>query len=230
MLEGPWRRRGVLLAQLAATLAVLGSPLGNTPKLLVLLGLWVVTFWPIRPTEAGLFFAACFTFTALNALALQRGIFRFENPDWLGMPAFELGMWGFYHLHTLRMFEGRTPGPPSWAVGVLAVVYAALFALIADPMLLFAASAAVLTLALSVHHRPLDLGYVAYMTALGLLVEHVGTGTGQWSYPGQSPGGIPLWSVTLWGGVGFFVGRLVAPLAAWLGRRSASSPRPAIAA
>ena len=45
------------------------------------------------------------------------------------------------------------------------------------------------------------------------------TGPGNWSLapggddgPGDPPGGVPLWFITLWGGVGLFLWRLALPL------------------
>jgi hypothetical protein len=62
------------------------------------------------------------------------------------------------------------------------------------------------------YHEPMDLAYSGYMAVVGQLVEHVGQSTGQWHYPGRPWSGVPLWSLTLWAGVGLFTRRLVLPL------------------
>jgi hypothetical protein len=54
------------------------------------------------------------------------------------------------------------------------------------------------------YHEPMDFAYAGYMAVVGELVEHVGQATGQWHYPGQPGGGVPLWLLTLWAGVGLF--------------------------
>ena len=65
----------------------------------------------------------------------------------------------------------------------------------------------------------MDFAYVAYMVILGALIEYTGVWAGQWSYPENPPGGVPLWFITMWGGVGLFTRRLVLPLM----RRGAAS-------
>ena len=48
----------------------------------------------------------------------------------------------------------------------------------------------------------MDVAYAGYMAALGALIEYVGVWTGQWHYPGQHFGGVPLWFLPMWAGVG----------------------------
>jgi len=36
--------------------------------------------------------------------------------------------------------------------------------------------------------------------------------SGQWGYPGNPPGGVPLWFITMWGGIGLFMRRLIVPI------------------
>jgi hypothetical protein len=50
------------------------------------------------------------------------------------------------------------------------------------------------------------------MVLLGAVVEYTGVNAGQWSYPGDVPGGVPLWFATMWGGIGLFFRRLILPL------------------
>jgi hypothetical protein len=47
---------------------------------------------------------------------------------------------------------------------------------------------------------------------LGALIEYTGVWTGQWHYPGRHLGGVPLWFLPMWAGVGLFTRRLVLPL------------------
>jgi len=86
------------------------------------------------------------------------------------------------------------------------------FGIIADPDLLFLASAALLVLLFAMYHEPMDFVYAGYMAVVGELVEHVGEATGQWHYPGQSWDGVPLWLLPLWASDGLFTRRLVLPL------------------
>lgn len=204
-----WR----LLLQIPLALAILAWVPGNLAKLAALLWVWLLGFERINLREGVLYAGACVFFTTMNALSLRQGIFAFSHPDVLGMPVYELFMWGFYLLHTWRVLGGAPPAPGRAALAwVLALLYAAAFGSIADGNTLLAATAVLLLLGLAFFHTPLDLAYVAYLVALGALVEYTGVHSGQWSYPGPPPGGVPLWFVTLWGGVGLFLRRLVVPL------------------
>jgi hypothetical protein len=61
-------------------------------------------------------------------------------------------------------------------------------------------------------HEKLDLAYAGYMILVGALIEYTGVWSAQWGYPGSPPGGVPLWFITMWGGVGLFTRRLVLPI------------------
>ena len=71
-----------------------------------------------------------------------------------------------------------------------------------------------LALALGFFHERQDLIYLGYMAVVGALVEYCGVWSGQWHYPGDSFGGVPLWFATMWGGIGLFTRRLILPLTA----------------
>lgn len=204
--------KALLLAQLLLVPAIIAWVPGNLWKLLALLIVWALSFRrPSRQEWVMVGFASLF-FTAMNAASLQQGIFSFSQPDLLGMPVFELFMWGFYLLHVTRLLAGPVPPAPTPSVWLLALLYAAAFALIANPRWLLIATAVLLGLALLRHHEPDDLRYTAYMVLLGALIEYSGVHSGQWQYPGDVAGGVPPWFVTLWGGVGFFLRRLVHPV------------------
>lgn len=203
----------VALLQVAVTLVVLAWVPGGFAKTLLLLGLWGLLFWPMRRAEWLMVAVVCVFFTGMNASALEQGIFHFREPAVLGMPVWELFMWGFYLLHVYR-FWGDAPLADrrqtilAWGLGL---VFAAAFAVIADQMLLFAVTAVVLMVALTCFHDRLDLAYASHMVVLGACVEYVGVHSGQWSYPIDIPGGVPPWFVTMWGGIGLFFRRLVLP-------------------
>jgi hypothetical protein len=156
--------------------------------------------------------AACLFFTGMNAASLGQGIFAFTDPDVLGMPVYELFMWGFYLLHTKRLLDGSVPQGRRSAVWILALLYSAAFATIPDAPLLLAVTGALLVIGLALFHEPLDLAYTGYMILLGAAIEYTGVHSGQWHYPGDPLCGVPFWFVTLWGGVGLFLRRLVLPI------------------
>jgi hypothetical protein len=204
------------VAQLVLTLCILAFVPGNAVKLALLLPIWILTFGRVSRAELLLFVAASLFCSAMNATALHQGIFAFTSPDVLRMPVWELAMWGFYLLHTRRMLAGFDPTPMfsgRWWVWLLAGLYAAAFASITEPGMLMLSTACLLGIGLALHHEPADFAYTGYMIALGAAVEYTGVHAGLWHYPGSPPGGVPAWFITLWGGVGFFLCRLVGP---WL--------------
>jgi hypothetical protein len=203
-----------LLLQIPLTLAILAWLPGNPAKLAALVLVWLLGFGRLGKREAIFYLLVCLFFTGMNALSLRQGIFAFSAPDVLGMPVYELFMWGFYLLHSWRVLDGPAPPGKRRQAWVLALLYAAAFGGIASANTLLAVTATLLLLGLALFHEPMDLAYVAYLVALGAAVEYTGVHSGQWSYPGQPPGGVPLWFVTLWGGVGLFMRRLIVPLLA----------------
>jgi len=151
-------------------------------------------------------------FVAMNIAALRKGLFQFSKPDALGMPLFEFVMWGFYTLHTIRMLCGATPEGSRRLPVIMAVVFALPFCTIGGARELTLVSGTVVAASLVVFHEPMDLAYAGYMALLGAAVEYIGVGTGQWWYPGSPAGGVPLWFVTMWAGIGLFTRRLLLPL------------------
>lgn len=205
-------RRFLLLLQIPATLAIIAWVPGNLSKLASLGVLWALTFQTIDKSEILLFAGVCIFFTVMNTLSLQQGIFAFSSPDLLGMPSYELFMWGFYILHIKRMLNGTAPeGKRAW-VWLLALLYATCFATLTNATSLLGVTAALLLIGLAFFHEPLDWAYTGYMIALGAAIEYTGVYSGQWHYPGNPIGGVPFWFITLWGGVGWFFHRLVMPL------------------
>jgi len=124
--------------------------------------------------------------------ALRQGVFEFRHRDAIGLPAYEFFMWGFYILHTTRFLAGPTARPRRilWPLG-LAAVFSLCFSVISGPTVLAAATGAVLAVSLVLFHEPMDFTFTVYMAVMGALVEYVGVGTGQWSYP-RAPGGGPV--------------------------------------
>src|SRR3990167_6273904 len=102
-------KRLLLLVQVPAVLAIIAWVPGNWSQLAALLVLWGITFQKLSKTEVLFVLGACLFFTAMNAASLSQGIFSFTFPDLLGMPVYELFMWGFYLLHLKRLLNGPAP-------------------------------------------------------------------------------------------------------------------------
>jgi hypothetical protein len=201
-----------LLLQIPVTLAILAWVPTNIGKLAALVLLWAWSFRRLSRTDAVFYLAVCVFFTAMNAASLKQGIFAFSTPDLLGMPVYELFMWGFYLLHARRVLGGPAPQGGRAAAWILALLYSAAFATIHDGNLLLAVTGVLLAVGLILFHERADLAYTGYLILLGAAVEYTGVFSGQWQYPGDPVGGVPLWFVTLWGGVGLFMRRLVLPM------------------
>ncbi len=209
------QQRILLFLQVPVSLAIIAGVPGNWTKLGGLLALWLLTFRRLSQAEWMLYAGACAFFTVMNTLSLRQGIFAFTAPDVLGMPVYELFMWGFYLLHVKRVVNGPAPQAPPlqvWSVWILALLYAVAFSTIADSNTLLAVTAALLLFGIFLFHERFDLLYTGYMVLLGAAFEYTGVLSGQWAYPGNPPGGVPLWFITLWGGVGLFLRRLLLPL------------------
>jgi hypothetical protein len=204
-------KRLILLGQLLATAAALGWVPGNAAKLITMLVIWGLGFGRIRRAELLAMAAVNLLFALMNWAALHRGIFGFDHPDALGMPVYEFLMWGFYTLHTIRFLDGAAPCG-RLLLAAAAALFALPFGVIGNPQLLLVASGLVLATCFALFREAMDLAYAGYMAALGALIEYVGVGTGQWHYPGQHIGGVPLWFLTMWAGVGLFTRRLILPV------------------
>lgn len=206
------RERLVLLFQLATTAAVLGWLPGNFIKLTAMVVVWGITFRPISSRELLIMAGVNVLFSLMNLGALHSGVFQFRHPDLVGLPIYEYFMWGFYTLHAVR-FIGRTAARPRLALSlVLAALFAIPFLTVTQPIVLFCTSLIVLIASLVLLREPVDFAYTGYLIAVGCVIEFVGVWTGQWTYPGPPPGGVALWFIPMWGGVGLFIGRLLAPL------------------
>jgi hypothetical protein len=205
-------RPRALLLQLLGTLIVLGWVPGNGVKLAVMAVIWAVGFGRLSLAELSAAALINLLFILMDKGAMRRGVFQFCHPDVIGLPVYEFFMWGFYVIHAVRFLDGpaERPNRSLWALG-LAMVFALCFLMVDDPYLLAAAAAAVLIAALFFFHQPRDCAFFVYMAAIGALVEYVGAGTGQWTYPHAPAGGVPLWSFAMWGGVGLFTRRLLVP-------------------
>jgi hypothetical protein len=204
--------RARLIVQLAGTLLILAAAPANWLKLASFVVLWTATLRRVSRAELAVYCVVCIAFIVANLGALQQGVFFFRHPDFLGMPVYEFFMWGFYVLHLIRMVGGPAPSGRIWLPLALAVAFATPFSTISDSNTLLLATAVVLAVALAFFHERLDLAYTGYMIFVGALIEYTGVWSGEWGYPGDPPGGVPLWFVTMWGGVGLFTRRLVVPI------------------
>ncbi len=203
----------LVVAQLFGTIVGLVFLPSNAAKAVVLPLWWLLTFGPMKKIEIVEFCLACLIFTGMNALALRRGIFAFTYPDVLGMPWFELFMWGFYLVHTRRALA-RVAAPRlnrcGAAVG-LAVCFAIVFSTATGDVSRLIGPLAVILVSLAFFRDVSDFAHMGYMVFMGALIEYAGIVSGQWTYPSSQLAGVPLWFVTMWAGVGLYAHRIFLP-------------------
>jgi hypothetical protein len=191
--------------QLLGTVALLAAAPPAPVLLAALLSWWALSIRGLTGRELVLALGLNLLFTGMDIGAVRAGVFVFHHPDWMGLPWWELAMWGFYGVHGLRLVGGGA-GRPRWWVIVLAVAFAVPYLSIPDPAWLAAVAGSVLLLALGCMHRPADLAATGYFALLGVVIELTGMAVGHWSYPQSAA--LPAGAVVMWAGVGLFVSRL----------------------
>lgn len=204
--------RILLFLQLPVSLLIIAFMPTNFGKLAAFLILWVLTFKKFSKLDLIFYIGVCIFFTAMNAASLKQGIFSFSEPDLLGMPIYEVFMWGFYLLHLKRVWGGDVPVGNRAVVWLLALSFAIAFAVIPDAKILTIVTGILLITGLILYHEPLDFSYTIYFIMFGAAIEYAGVHSGQWFYPNAPVGGVPVWFVTLWGGVGLLMRRLLMPI------------------
>src|SRR5487761_1934035 len=125
-------RRCNLVFQLLATLVVLAWVPGNLFKLIAFAAIWFSTFGRFTRVEAMLYVGTCALFAAMDLSALKQGVFSFANPNFAGLPVWELFRWGYYVLHVLRLLGGPAPTGAWWPPLGVAVTFALAFSTISD--------------------------------------------------------------------------------------------------
>ncbi len=200
------------LIQVPLTLVVLCFVNGAGPILVSLLAVWALTFRKLSLEEIGLCLFVGLFFIIINYLALTQNLFAFSNPDLIKMPLYQFFLWPFYVLNAKRLLGGSQVGQPDWKIFGLLALYVLAFMLIPNPMHLLAATGVILLIGFALHRSYKDLAYTIYMIVIGAAVEYTSVHQGHWSYPGNPPGGVPLWFFALWGGTGYFLHRAALPL------------------
>ena len=184
-----------------STLAILCLVESNLTRLVLLLGVWLISFWPITRREVISFFILNIVFVIGDICAIKSGFFTFSNPDLLELPYWEFIMWGFYMLHMNRLFSRPSVKAFDWRAIVFAIIFSQLFGLVTDHTLLLISSSIILLATLSLFHAKDDLRYGIYLGLLGILYEYFGLQFNLWLYPGRNfltalPQIFVLWSTS----------------------------------
>ena len=205
------KTRLILIVQLAGTLAIIAWLPSNLAKAVALPLWWLATFRNLKLAEMVLYCLTCLLFTMLDIVTVAAGQFRFNHPDFLGLPVYEPLMWGFYVVHTWRMVGGAIPTQTDRRAWGLAALLAATFVFVTHPTLLAIVAGLLVAGGLLVYRGPEDFAFVGYMMLLGAVVEFAGVLSEQWYYPQPTHLGVPAWSAAMWGGIGLLLRRMALP-------------------
>lgn len=206
----------LLVFQLGLTLVILAIVPGNFLKAGLLLPLWWVSFGGLSRREMGAFLMINLLFVISDIGAIQNGFFQFTSPDVFGLPIWEFFMWGFYLLHSHRMFPVKAPRLLDLKLLALALVFSQLFAVVSDQQLLLVLTSAVLAISLFFYHAKDDLLYCGYLMMMGIATEYVGLHYNLWGYPGRDYQTALIQFVVMWGASGLYFRHIMGP---WLRTR-----------
>ena len=77
-----------LVIQLLGTLAIIVYVPNSIAQVVLLLLLWLITFYPLTRLEIVIFIITCIFFTIADILVIYRKIFEFNHVDIWGMPLY----------------------------------------------------------------------------------------------------------------------------------------------
>lgn len=194
----------VLIMQLLLTLFILAFIQNNFYKVSLLLPLWWISFGGLTRKEFLAYLCINIFFVISDIGAIQNGFFKFTNPDFLGLPVWEFFMWGFYLIHTHRLFPAKVPKSLDLKLLMLAIIFSQLFAIIHDRELLLISTSGILLLSLIFYHDKEDIFYCFYLMAVGVATEYVGIRFNLWSYPERDYNSAWLQFVIMWGAAGLY--------------------------
>lgn len=187
---------------------------------MLLLPMWWILFSGLRKAELIGFVVINLLFIVSDIGAIQNGFFKFTAPDFAGLPVWEFFMWGFYLMHTHRMFPSKVAKSLDFKLLFLAIIFSQLFAIIPNREILLASTSAVLAITLFFYSQQDDILYCAYLMLLGVATEYVGIKFNLWSYPEKDFNSALVQFVIMWGATGIYFRHI---MGGWLIKRTASS-------
>lgn len=205
-------RSVVLFCQLVLTLFIISQAWAGALKLALLLGLWCLTFFPLNRYEILIFIFVSLLYSFGNFLSIQKSVFFFKYPDFLGMPFYEFAMWGFYFFHSIRVLEPRKVPKLDWKTMPLAMIFSSAFSLSGNPLIVPAITICALGLLVIFYHEKEDLRFASYFVLLGMLLEILGVLSDQWGYPDPYKHAVAPWFFCLFAGSGILCNRIALPL------------------
>ena len=125
--------------QFVGTVLILVFVPGAVLKTLSFLAWWGLTLGRLTRGEAVLYLVSCVLFTAMDIMAVHQGIFAFSDPDFAGLPIWEVFLWGFYVIHAVRALRLGVPGGSIIVPAILTALFAAVFGIGVSQLMLLAA-------------------------------------------------------------------------------------------
>lgn len=175
-------------------------------KPIALLTWWLISFEKISKQELLLFIVCAMSFSLLNFPAIQKGVFVFQEQNLVGMPFYEYIMWGFYILFGYKHLPLNAYTKIEWHTWVVILFFIIFFFGFSENVLFKTIfTSLILFGALLIYRTKKDVYAVLFFMILGIVIEFSGVYFKQWSYPDlhMTVVGVPLWSISFWGGIGF---------------------------
>lgn len=96
-----------LLLQLVLTFSIIFFLSSSITQLLLLVCLWLATFWPLKREEIIVFLIAAILGTLGDVAVVHARIFEFATKDLLSLPLYEPLIWGYLYLQAKRILYDK---------------------------------------------------------------------------------------------------------------------------
>ncbi len=171
------------LLQLFITLLIIVLSPNNIIALIALLIWWKISFKRLTKTESLFFIISSIIYIVGDIGAIKNGFFKFNKPDFLGLPYWEFVAWGFWFLHVHRTVKVTYPKNIYPIIYPTAFIFFLSFSVIKDQTILMSLHTIIL-LGLIIYQFKYDkLFYALYMCSISIIVELIGIHFNLWQYP-----------------------------------------------
>jgi hypothetical protein len=179
--------------------------------MLSILFILFIFFRPLGKKEILIFLVSNIIFVLSDIGAVQNGFFKFAQPDYFGLPAWEFVAWGFWILFGYKVLPKQFPTNVDFRALLLAIIFSQSFAVIQHKESLLMFTLFIVFASLFIFSTIYDFYYVAFVAFVGLAVETVGLHFDLWSYPESGFIIARIQFFVMWAGIGLFFRNLVGP-------------------
>lgn len=196
--------------RLIVFLAILAFVPESTFKFVAFSLFALIAFHPLSRIEFILFIFVNIIYFIMDAAAIHNQFFAFEFTQILGMPYYEMLVWGIYYLIALRSVSNH-PIPKSHRYFFLSFIcFLMAFNASPTPELRSIFCLIILIISLIFSFNKQSLMVIILFLVMGLSVEQTGIYKGFWYYPNEVTNYIPIWSYLVWVASGFYLVHFVA--------------------